>query len=130
MKLLKKNDHIEDLMMDLEAADFSRFPRDEQKAVLEDWLELTFDILEDEEIGGWELANLAEATGALLSGLYGLALISIRLALTVDEKVDDPWYHVRDDEFAGVSIEALRQGISFSRHQAVAPHPVFRGIRQ
>ncbi|HVO95386.1 MAG TPA: hypothetical protein VMT22_21195 [Terriglobales bacterium] len=130
MKSPQRNEQIEDLMMDLETADFSRFARDEQKAVAEDWLELTFDILDDEEIGKWELANLAEATGALLSGLYGLALISIRLALTVDEKVDDPWYRVRDDEFAGVTIEALRQAISFSRHQAVVPHPVFRGMRQ
>ena len=51
-------------MMDLEAADFSWFPRNEQKAVVEDWLELTFDILDDEKVGNWELANLAEATGA------------------------------------------------------------------
>lgn len=130
MKSSQKNEHIEDLMMDLETADFSRFPRNEQKTVVEDWLELTFDILDDEEVGNWELANLAEATGALLSGLYGLALISIRLALTVDEKVDDPWYRVRNNEFAGVTIEALRQGIHFSRHQAVMPHPVFRGMRQ
>jgi hypothetical protein len=130
MKSSQKNEQIEDLMMDLETADFSRFARDEQKAVVEDWLELTFDILDDEEVGNWELANLAEATGALLSGLYGLALISIRLALTVDEKADDPWYRVRDDEFASVTMEALRQGIYFSRHQAVMPHPVFRGMRQ
>jgi hypothetical protein len=130
MKSSTKTEQVEDLMVDLETADFSRFPRDEQKAVVEDWLELTFDILDDEEIGNWELANLAEATGALLSGLYGLALISLRLALTVDEKVDDPWYRVRDDEFAGVTIEALRQAISFSRHQAVMPHPVFRGMHQ
>ena len=130
MKSREKKEHIEDLMVDIETADFSRFPRDEQKAVVEDWLELALDILDAEEIGGWELANLTEATGALLAGLYGLSLISMRLALTVDEKADDPWYRVRDSEFAGVTIEALRQGIAFSRHQAVIPHPVFRGIRQ
>ncbi len=117
-------------MMDLEAADFSRFSRTEQKAIVEDWLEAALDILDDEDVGPWELANLAEAAGALLAGLYGLAAISLRLALTVDEAADDPWYRVRDEDFAGITIEALHHGIRFSRHQAVLPHPLFRGIQQ
>ena len=130
MKSQTRDDPIEDLMMDLEEADFSQFPREEQKAIVEDWLEVALDILDDEEVGAWELSNLAEATGALLAGLYGLSLISLRLALTVDEKSDDPWYRVREKDFAGVTLEALRQGISFSRHQPVLPHPLFKGLHQ
>jgi hypothetical protein len=129
-RMMDKEERVEDLMMDLETADFSRLSRTEQKALVEDWLEAALDILEEEEVGPWELANLAEASGALLAGLYGLALISLRLALTVDEASDDPWYRVRDGDFSGVTLEALHQGISFSRHQAVLPHPLFRGIQQ
>ena len=130
MKSQAKVEPIEDLMMDLETADFSRFSREEQKTMVEDWLEMTFDILDEEDAGPWELANLAEAAGALLAGLYGLALISMRLALTVDEKSDDPWYRVQEKDFAGVTLESLRQAINFSRHQAVLPHPLFRGMLQ
>jgi len=130
MKSQVKDEPIEDLMMDLETADFSRFGREEQKAIVEDWLEMALDILDDDEIGAWELSNLAEATGALLAGLYGLSLISLRLALTVDEKTDDPWYQVREQDFAGVTLEGLRQAIGFSRHQAALPHPLFRGLHQ
>ena len=117
-------------MMDLETADFSRFSRAEQKVIVEDWLEEALDILDDEEVGPWELANLAEAAGALLAGLYGLALISLRLALTVDETADDPWYRVSGKDFSGVTLESLRQGVNFSRHQDVLPHPLFRGMLQ
>jgi hypothetical protein len=123
-----ETDPVEDLMIDLETADFSHSSREEQKAMVEDWLEIALDILDDEDVGPWELANLAEAGGALLAGLYGLALISLRLALTVDEKNDDPWYRVREQDFAGVTTEALRQAIGFSRQQPVVPHPLFRGI--
>ena len=130
MKSQTKDDPIEDLMMDLETADFTRFAREEQKAIVEDWLEVALDILDEDDIGAWELANLAEATGALLAGLYGLALISLRLALTVDEVSDDPWYRVREKDFAGVTVEGLRQAVAFSRHQAVAPHPLFRALHQ
>ena len=126
----KKDERVEDLMIDLETADFSRFSRAEQKASVEDWLEESLDLFDDEEIGPWELANLAEATGALLAGLYGLALISLRLGLTVDEISDDPWYRMRNEDFSGVTTEALRQAINFSRHQDILPHPVFRGILQ
>ena len=121
---------IEDLMLDLETADFTRFARAEQKAVVEDWLEIALDIVDEREVGAWELANLAEAAGALLAGLYGLALISLRLALTVDEISDDPWYRVREQDFAGVTLEGLRHAISFSRQQPVVPHPLFRGMHQ
>jgi len=125
-----KDDPVEDLMIDLETADFSHLSREEQKAMVEDWLEVALDILDGENTGAWELANLAEAGGALLAGLYGLALISLRLALTVDEKNDDPWYRVREQDFAGVTMEGLRQVINFSRHQPTLPHPLFRGMHQ
>ena len=128
MKSQTKDDPVEDLMIDLETADFSRYSREEQKAMVEDWLEIALDILDDEDVGPWELANLAEAGGALLAGLYGLSLISLRLALTVDEKNDDPWYRVREQDFAGVTTEGLRQAIGFSRQQPAVPHPLFRGI--
>ena len=129
-KKLDKEECVEDLMIDLETADFRRFSRAEQKIVVEDWLEEAFDILEGEEVGAWEIANLAEAVGALLAGLYGLALISLRIAFAVDETADDPWYRVPGRDFSGVTIESLRQAISFSRHQGVLPHPLFRGMLQ
>ena len=130
MKSQAADEPIEDLMLDLETADFSRFSRKEQKVIVEDWLEIALDIVDERQIGAWELANLAEATGALLAGLYGLALISLRLALTVDEISEDPWYRVREQDFAGVTLEGLRQAISFSRHQPVVAHPLFRGMHQ
>ena len=130
MKSQARDEPIEDLMMDLEEADFSQFTRAEQKSIVEDWLEIALDILDDDKIGAWELANLAEATGALLAGLYGLSLISLRLALTVDEKSDDPWYRVREADFAAVTLEGLRQAIGFSRHQPVLLHPLFKGLHQ
>src|SRR6185312_16828583 len=119
MKSRIEDEPVEDLMIDLETADFSRHPRQEQKAMVEDWLEIALDIFDGKDIGAWELANLAEAGGALLAGLYGLSLISLRLALTVDEKTDDPWYRIPEEDFAGVTVEGLRQVISFSRHQPV-----------
>lgn len=127
---MKVDERVERLMIALEATDLSHFSRTEQKAIVEDWLEEAFDFLDDDAPGAWELANLAEATGALLSGLYGLAVVSLRLALSVDEDAEDLWYRVRQEDFSGVSVESLRQGISFSRHQDVVPHPVFRGILQ
>jgi hypothetical protein len=129
-KKMESGERVENLMIDLETADFSRFSRAEQKAIVEDWLEEGLDILEDEEISSWELANLAEAVGAVLTGLYGLALISLRLALTVDETADDPWYRVPGKDFSGVTIESLRHAIRFSRHQDILPHPLFRGMLQ
>jgi hypothetical protein len=126
-KKTKKAVSLDALMREIEAADFRKLSRADQKILVEDWLGAALDLVDaGGDVTPWQTGNLAEAAGALLAGLYGLAPISLRLALTVDEATDDPWYRVSETEFAGVTTDALRQAVTASRAQPVVAHPVLR----